>query len=173
LWCGRWLLLGASNPVWEENGGKATKESYLKTGLLTNSEHKSFFENLKNFYIDEEERLFIHAGYTSIHGVEKEEYESNYYFDRTLWEMVLAMDKNMDEEVFAYPKRLRHYREIYIGHTPTTNYNQDIPMNAMNVWNIDTGAGFKGKLSVLDIESKLFWQSDPLVELYPNEKGRN
>lgn len=173
LWCGRWLLLGTSNPVWEENGGKATKESYLKTGLLTNSEHKSFFENLKNFYIDEEERLFIHAGYTSIHGVEKEEYESNYYFDRTLWEMVLAMDKNMDEETFTYPKRLRHYREIYIGHTPTTNYNQDVPMNAMNVWNIDTGAGFKGKLSVLDIESKLFWQSDPLVELYPNEKGRN
>lgn len=173
LWCGRWLLLGASNPVWEENGGRATKESYLKTGLLTDSEHKSFFENLKNFYIDEEERLFIHAGFTSIHGVEKEEYESNYYFDRTLWEMVLAMDKNIDEELFTYPKRLRHYHEICIGHTPTTNYNQDIPMNAMNVWNIDTGAAFKGKLSILDIESKLFWQSDPLVELYPNEKGRN
>ena len=34
LWCGRWLELGASNPVWEEHGGKSTKESYLKTGYI-------------------------------------------------------------------------------------------------------------------------------------------
>ena len=173
LWCGRWLTLGASNPVWEENGGRATKESYLATGLLGNVEHKSFFENLKNYYVDEKNRLYIHAGYSSIHGVEKEEYESNYYFDRTLWEMALVMDERVKENSLIYPKRLKHYAEIYIGHTPTTNYDQDIPMNSMNVWNIDTGAAFKGKLSVLDIETKAFWQSDRLIDLYKNERGRN
>lgn len=173
LWCGRWLLLGASNPVWEENGGRATKESYLTTGSLSNVEHKSFFENLKNYYVDEKSRLYIHAGYSSIHGVEKEEYESNYYFDRTLWEMALVMDERVKEDSLLYPKRLKHYTEIYIGHTPTINYNQDIPMNAINIWNIDTGAAFKGRLSVLDIETKAFWQSDRLIDLYKNEKGRN
>lgn len=173
LWCRRWLELGASNPVWEENGGKATKESYLKSGYLTDDQHKSFFKNLKDYYIDDNNRLFIHAGYTSIHGVEKEEYESNYYFDRTLWEMALVMDKKVKEDCLLFPKRLKHYTEIYLGHTPTINFNHSQPMNALTVWNIDTGAAFTGKLSILDIDSKEFWQSDSLTQIYPNERGRN
>jgi len=72
-----------------------------------------------------------------------------------------------------YPKRLRLYDEIYIGHTPTTNYGVDTPMHKCNVWNIDTGAAFEGRITVLDIDSKRFWQSDIVQSLYPDEKGRN
>jgi serine/threonine protein phosphatase 1 len=46
-------------------------------------------------------------------------------------------------------------------------------MQGCNVWNIDTGAGFYGKLSCLDIDTKAFFQSDKILDLYPNEKGRN
>jgi serine/threonine protein phosphatase 1 len=46
-------------------------------------------------------------------------------------------------------------------------------MHASNVWNIDTGAGFWGKLSALDIDTKEFWQSEPVKDLYPGEKGRS
>lgn len=46
-------------------------------------------------------------------------------------------------------------------------------MNAINIWNIDTGAAFTGKLSLLDIDSKQYWQSDALASLYPGEMGRN
>jgi len=46
-------------------------------------------------------------------------------------------------------------------------------MNAINVWNIDTGAAFKGKLSGVNIDTKAVYQSDNLPLLYPNEKGRN
>jgi serine/threonine protein phosphatase 1 len=42
-----------------------------------------------------------------------------------------------------------------------------------NVWNVDTGAAFKGPLTIMDIDSKAFWQSENLDTLYPNEKGRN
>jgi len=42
-----------------------------------------------------------------------------------------------------------------------------------NLWNIDTGAAFKGPISLVDIESKQVWQSDPVHELYPQETGRN
>ncbi|MGH2665520.1 metallophosphoesterase family protein [Flavobacterium sp.] len=173
LWCGRWLELGASNPVWEENGGKETKQSYLATGLLTDKEHIVFFNQLKDYYIDGQNRLFIHAGYTSIHGVGNEEYPSNYYFDRTLWEMALVMDDRVEKHSSFFPKRLMHYKEIFLGHTPTVNFGKDIPMHAINIWNVDTGAGFKGKLSCLDIETKQFWQSDSLPTIYTNEKGRN
>ena len=173
LWCRLWLEKGATNPIWQAHGGKETIESYIETGHMASVKHKQFFNQLRNYYIDDENRLFLHAGFTSMHGVLKEEYESNYYFDRTLWEMALTMDKSIEKDSELYPSRLNHYKEIYIGHTPTTNYSQSEPMNAANVWNIDTGAAFKGKLTCLDIDTKEFWQSDELPSLYPNEKGRN
>jgi serine/threonine protein phosphatase 1 len=46
-------------------------------------------------------------------------------------------------------------------------------VNCANIWNVDTGAAFKGPLTIMDIDSKEFWQSEPLPHLYPNEKGRN
>lgn len=173
LWCQRWLDLGATNPIWLAHGGKETIESYIKTGFLSDEKHRAFFKSLKEYYIDSENRLFIHAGFTSMHGVGKEEYTSNYYFDRTLWEMAISMNKKVAKNSVLFPKRLKHYKEIYIGHTPTINYKKAVPMHAINVWNIDTGAAFKGKLSCLDINTKEFWQSDKVYKLYPNEKGRN
>lgn len=173
LWCGRWLNLGVSNPVWEEHGGKSTIESYIQTGLLASTEHKSFYQNLQEYHIDGDNRLYIHAGFTSMHGVEKEENRLDFCFDRTLWEMALTMKKRIKKDSKLFPKRLLHYKEIYIGHTPTLNYDVDVPMQGCNVWNIDTGAGFFGKLTCLDVDTKQFWQSDIVWELYPNERGRN
>ena len=72
-----------------------------------------------------------------------------------------------------YPKRLTHHKEIYIGHTPVTRINRDIPTQMANVWNVDTGAAFHGKLSLIDVDTKEFWQSDPVYKLYPEEDGRN
>jgi serine/threonine protein phosphatase 1 len=46
-------------------------------------------------------------------------------------------------------------------------------MNAQNIWNIDTGAAFYGKLSCMDINTKEVFQSDPVQTFYPDEKGRN
>ena len=71
------------------------------------------------------------------------------------------------------PLQKEHYKEIYIGHTPTTRFNKYDPMQAANVWNIDTGAAFTGKLSIIDIDTKEVFQSDTLMHLYPNEMGRN
>jgi serine/threonine protein phosphatase 1 len=47
------------------------------------------------------------------------------------------------------------------------------PMNAANVWNVDTGAAFTGRLSAIDIDTKEVFQSDIVKDLYPNEIGRN
>ena len=35
-----------------------------------------------------------------------------------------------------------------------------------NVWNLDTGAGFNGRVTMMDIDTKIFWQSDPIPSLY-------
>jgi serine/threonine protein phosphatase 1 len=173
VWCQDWLKKEYVNPNWYMHGGKETIESYEGFSVEEKKQHLIFFENLPLYYLDSKNRLFLHAGFTSMHGVEKEVFKENFYFDRTLWEMALAMDKNIDKQSTSYPKRLQHYKEIYIGHTPTTNFGKNEPMNVKNIWNIDTGAAFKGKLTGINIDTKEYFQSENLPDLYPNEKGRN
>nr|WP_315221134.1 metallophosphoesterase family protein [uncultured Flavobacterium sp.] len=173
VWCHEWLKNGVVNDIWFLHGGKSTIESYQNINSVVKERHFDFFENMKDYFVDEHNNLFIHAGFSSMHGPEKEHYASNFSWDRTLWEMALTMDRRIQKDSLSYPKRLLLYNEIYIGHTPTLHYNIDIPMQGCNVWNIDTGAGFYGKLTCLDIETKAFWQSDVVQIFYPGEKGRN
>jgi len=86
-------------------------------------------------------------------------------------------------------KSIKSHKELYIGHTATETIKckahfpeaklQEInkpivvPMNRQNVWNMDTGGGWGGKLSIMDIDTKQFWQSDFVHKLYPEEIGRS
>lgn len=172
-WCEEWLDNGAINDFWLNNGGGATIESYKEVNEATRKQHLDFFRKMKLFFVDEQNRLFIHAGFTSMFGPLRETHVSNYYWDRTLWEMALSMDARIPKSSLHYPKRLLIYSEIFIGHTPTLQFGSDQPMQGGNVWNVDTGAAFTGKISALDIDTKKFWQSDTCQSLYPDEKGRN
>ncbi|WP_426431439.1 metallophosphoesterase family protein [Winogradskyella sp. HB-48] len=172
-WCEQWLADGSVNDVWYIHGGKETIESYDGFSKLEKESHLNFFEAMPLYHIDDENRLFVHAGFTSMHGVRKEIHQEAFYYDRTLWEMALTMDKRIQKASELFPNRLKHYKEIYIGHTPTTRYHKYQPMQAVNVWNIDTGAAFTGMLSVIDIDTKEVFQSDTLMHLYPTEMGRN
>lgn len=173
LYCEYWLKTGQNNPEWDKHGGKATQDGYVSKSAKDKERHIEFYEGMVYYHIDNTNRLFVHAGFTSMHGPNAEHYESNYIWDRTLLEMAVGLDPTIDTNSIRYPKRLKHFTEIYIGHTPTQNYGQETPLNAANLWNVDTGAAFKGRLTALDIETKEFWQSDPVYSLYPNELGRN
>ena len=172
-WCEEWLKSDYVNPTWYMHGGKETMESYAGFSKEHKLEHHEFFKSMPLYHIDTESRLFIHAGFTSMHGVEKEPVKETFCYDRTLWEMALSLDKSISKDSELYPNRLKHYSEIFIGHTPTINFNSFEPMHAANVWNIDTGAAFFGKLSGMNIDTKEYFQSDIVRDLYPNEKGRN
>lgn len=169
----KYLKSGESSEMWLKQGGESSIKSYSKLSKKETEKHLEFFENLINYYEDSENRLFLHAGFTSQHGPEHEFYPNLVYWDRTLWEMVCAMDPAVAENEDKYPKRLKLYDEIYIGHTPVTRIGFDKPVRFANVWNVDTGAAFKGTLSMLDIDSKEIWQSQPVHLLYPKESGRN
>jgi serine/threonine protein phosphatase 1 len=108
-----------------------------------------------------------------MNGIRHEHFPRMLYWERTLWETALALDKTMEVTDLRYPKRLTLYKEIYIGHTPVSRIGSTVPVQMANVWNMDTGAAFKGPLTILDVDTKEFWQSDPLPELYPEERGRN
>ena len=162
-----------NNPMWLAHGGESSKKSYVKLSEVEIEKHILFYEKLENYYIDAQNRVYLHAGFTNMHGPEHEYFPNSVYWDRTLWETARGLDKAMMTTDINYPKRLLLFHEIFIGHTPTTYLNKTEPLNFANVWNVDTGAAFKGPLTIINASSKEFWQSDPVWTLYPGEKGRN
>ncbi|RKS94928.1 serine/threonine protein phosphatase 1 [Flavobacterium limicola] len=168
-----WLDESKDNLLWYKHGGEATVLAYESVSTETKQKHIEFLKSLDNFYLDEQRRLFVHAGFTNMNGVDFEYFPGLFYWDRTLWETALALDTTMKSNHPFYPKRFTLYNEIYIGHTPVTRISETTPVQKANVWNVDTGAAFKGPLTIMDVDTKEFWQSEPLDQLYFDEKGRN
>ncbi len=159
--------------IWFKHGGEATLLAYDKESEATKKRHVDFLRSLQNYYHDDQNRLFIHAGFTNLNGIHYEYFSKQFYWDRTLWELAVALDPSIPKDSRLYPRRLNLYDEIYIGHTPVTRIGKTIPVQKGGIWNVDTGAAFKGPLTIMDVDTKEFWQSEPLYELYFNEKGRN
>ena len=168
-----WLETDTYNEMWKNHGGEATINAYKRVSAEKKLEHIAFLTTLENYHLDSKNRLFVHAGFTNLRGVEYEHFPKLMYWDRTLWEMALALDPRIEKDSLYYPSRFLQYHEIYIGHTPTTRIEKLVPIQKANVWNVDTGAAFTGSLTVMDVDTKEFWQSDLLTDLYPDEKGRN
>jgi len=168
-----WLSESRDNLEWYKHGGESTVLAYANISVVKKQIHIEFLKSLQNYYLDEQNRLFIHAGFTNINGIRYEFFPKLFYWDRTLWETALSLDESIPKNSLFYPRRFTLYDEIYIGHTPVTRIGKTIPIQKACVWNIDTGAAFNGALTILDIDTKEFWQSDSLSKLYPDEKGRN
>src|SRR5690606_11316843 len=101
-----YLKFGETIPAWLSQGGESSIKSYAKLSEEEKEKHLQFFENLVNFHIDSENRLYVHAGFTNQSGPQEEYYPNLVYWDRTLWEMVCAMDESISEESDEFPKRL-------------------------------------------------------------------
>jgi serine/threonine protein phosphatase 1 len=168
-----WLKTKEYNELWFNHGGRVTTECYNKLECDIIDKQVVFLEGLHNYYLDQHNRLFVHAGFTSLNGVMHEHFKRMFFWDRTLWETALAMDPLLTPGHPQYPKRLTHYKEIFIGHTPVTRIGKTVPVRMANVWNVDTGAAFKGPLTIMDADTKQYWQSDPVYLLHPEEIGRN
>ncbi|MFT4061557.1 MAG: metallophosphoesterase family protein [Edaphocola sp.] len=171
LWCQKWLEGAPPNQTWLLHGGIATVDSYDNFADEAKQNHLDLLKSMEYFYVDENNRLFIHAGFKSEEGPMYEGFEHNATWDRTLWELALKAEKKQ-QKTPSFPGRLSLFHEIYIGHTPTLGLHKMVPANACNVWNIDTGAAFYGPLSAINVGTKAIYQSDIVQLLYPGEIGR-
>ncbi|MGN8071590.1 hypothetical protein [Mucilaginibacter sp. 22184] len=127
--------------------------------------HKAFFERQQLFHIDPKNRCFVHGGFNRHLSFEAQE-TSAYYWDRSLWEEAIThfrMNGNAGETFF----NASNFEEIFIGHTTTTKLASTVPLRIANIINVDTGAGHSGRLTIMDVDTKAYWQSDPTSDLYP------
>lgn len=168
-----YLETNAYNELWKIHGGESTIQAYKKVSEVKKQQHIAFLKTLENYYLDEKNRLFVHAGFTNLKGVKHEYFSKSLYWDRTLWEMALSFDNRIPKDSHFYPQRFLLYEEVFIGHTPVTRIGKKVPIQKASIWNIDTGAAFKGPITIIDVDSKEIYQSDPVKDLYPTEKGRN
>jgi serine/threonine protein phosphatase 1 len=181
-WFNEWLLSGNHGSQWQQ-GAQATYNSYANNigfapilPKYVKKEHRRFFEDQLNYYIDDQHRLFVHGGYNR-HFLINETADYMFYWDRDMWASALSfqsMIKGGATGTVNKWKNQDNFKNIFIGHTTTMNWDIDKPMMAGGgvVYNIDTGAGFAGVLTIMDVETKSFWQSDKVTDLYPDEKGR-
>jgi len=172
VWVYDWMMTGVRNPIWEPQGGTATINNYLETGKLADRHHRNFWFKQHDWYIDDKNRLFIHGGWYYPEGfpdgarapVNAGTIAKECHWDRR----VLQGAKSGRTNGF---KALQQFNEVYIGHTAIHGKNPT-PENYLNLWNLDTGCGWDGVLTIMDIDTKEYWQSDRSKDLYPDELGR-
>lgn len=174
-WCDDWLSKGWTPSLWTQQGGQATIDAYIRTGELINDKHREFFNNLQDYYIDNQNRLFIHGGWDYYMGfpngalfpVNAGSKAKECHWDRSLLAGARSAfgDKNNPKGKF---NAIEQFKEVYIGHTAMNG----LPHQFGNLWNMDTGSGFSGYLSIINIDTKEVYQSDNVLSLYPDEKGR-
>jgi serine/threonine protein phosphatase 1 len=158
FWTLEWMKYGHADEVWLEQGGLATLNSFTGTGF---EKHRAFLEQALPYYLADE-KLFVHAGFDPLRPIHQQSLNT-FLWDRNLSRMAL------DFFFKGIPVNHTHYKEVYIGHTPTPFGK---PIQSGDVWLMDTGAGWSGVLTMMNIDTKEVFQSDPVPSLYPGVEGR-
>lgn len=166
-WAVDYLKTGATPGIWTSQGGKGTLRSFMKLTVEQKADVYKFLEQRLPFYTLEK-KVFVHGGINPYIPVEKQDrYEM--MWDRTLIERVMVLDKKVVRPYETDIKLGELYDEIYIGHTSTWHWSK-VPYICCGVHCLDQGVGWDGRLSMIDIDTKEFWQSDAASELYPKGK---
>jgi serine/threonine protein phosphatase 1 len=158
FWTLEWMQTQYADDIWRQQGGDATMKSY-KSGIPES--HIKLLDKSHPYFILEN-KIFVHAGFDPEAPLQVQSL-STFLWDRTLALMAL------DFHAQGINKKLTEYDEVFLGHTPVP-YNT--PVKACEVWMMDTGAGWSGVLSMMDLETYEVFASDPVPLLYPNDVGR-
>lgn len=158
LWLFNWMQSSKSESIWLNQGGEASVKSYADGVPPT---HFQFFQKALPYFI-ENNCLFVHAGIDPRKPIEEQG------MDTFLWDRSLVYQA-LEFYNLGLNRKLTSFDEVYVGHTPIQS---KMPIKACGIWMMDTGAGWSGVLSMMDVESKDIFISDPVPELYPGVEGR-
>lgn len=161
IWFMDWLAASWEPYVWLSQGGQATIDAYNRPEWRDlRQAHLEFLQSGVLCFVDDANRLFVHGGIDRRVSID---WQKKDYLTR-------------DRRIFYSTDGVRDFLEVFVGHTPTTNINnRRRPLNfggSDNVWRMDTGAGWNGPLSIMEVGTRRFWQSNDVCDLYPGEDGR-
>jgi len=166
-WFMNHIKTGWADEVWIQQGGANTLRAYgakvkeadyvsdrsrLDTrNLKIPVTHQHFFNSGKYYYILDN-MAFVHGGFFPKLGPEKTPKE------------VLLWDRSLIQEAIEAP--IPRFKKVFVGHTTTQIYGHmteikdcNAPIKFNNLIMMDTGAGWNGKLSIMDIDTEEFWVS--------------
>lgn len=158
-WTRHWMATGEATEGWLTQGGLATVQSYQNK---PDDGHLNFLQNASPFFISDG-RLFVHGGIDTRKPFDADDWDT-FLWDRSLANRALLAARTGSRE------KLTPYKEVFIGHTPVFGGR---PVAGGGVWLMDTGAGWDGVLTLMDVHTKELFSSDPVPALYPGVKGRN
>lgn len=150
--------------LWVHQGGDKTLESYrlptkvqgyvvddteLPKPLLIPITHQDFF-NTGVYYFVEDNMVFVHGGFDPKVPIEKQTKE------------FITWDRELIQISKSEP--IAQYLKVFVGHTTTqmisdVHKNWTKPIKYTNLICMDTGAGWNGKLTIMNIDTEEYWQS--------------
>jgi len=177
FWCNLWMKTGNAEESWLVQGGANTFKDYISHPEMQKKHEKLYFYHMQPYYYDaDRDYIFVHGGF-DWHIPIEENSEDDIMWDRHMVKTAQTWQINHDKrgvELQVFP----FYNKIFVGHTDTRikfdgRYEpSDKPQFLSNLINMDTGAGWEGKLSIMDVDTFEYWQSDSAKELYPEGHKR-
>lgn len=162
MWALDWALRGDKPEIWTKQGGDRTMASY--DGGPMPQTHIDFLKS-GHLWLEVGNKLFVHAGFVPDLPLEQNSAQV------LVWDRDLLKDA-WEAANYRREAQITKYDDIFIGHTTTELYRTLEPIHVCNVWDLDTGAGWSGKLTIMDIDTKEYWQSELSKDLYgglPNQ----
>lgn len=163
-WTLRWIEEGWRGREWTSQGGTGTLASYSDNRTNVPETHYRLLKDAK-LHLELDDKLCVHAGIDPARELQDQDPET-LVWDREL--VYNAARKHKTDPEHRYGK----WRDIFVGHTTTLIYKTTEPLQACNIRALDTGAGWSGKLTLMDIDTYEYWQSDLVPSLYPGVRGR-
>ena len=136
-----------------QNGQGITIQAWNKLYKIEKNKALEFFQEQVNYHVTEDNIIFVHGGFVKDLLLENT-HPDTLQWDRELWTEAMTCEKGIKIETLYKAK------DIFIGHTPTIYYNETLPMVKGGITNIDTGCGKSGPLTIMDIDTKEYWQSE-------------
>ena len=142
MWCIEWMMFKHVSETWYGQGGQQTIDSFKCVDNFEKYIH--FYMNARAYYLDDKNRFFAHSSYPLYLNDDLHEF----MWDRTIARGIIS-NKFIDCP----------YSEVYLGHTVVGNK----PINKNKYWLVDTGAGFGGRLTMINIDTKEIFKSSGLL----------
>ena len=107
--------------------------------------NRIFFDKSKKYHV-EDNMIFVHGGFRPDKAIE---FSTLSY---CIWDRQLID--------FARSHVIDNYDKVFVGHSTTLCEGTTDPIKRNNLWMLDTGAGHCGRLTIMDVDTEEYWQSE-------------